>query len=182
MLHDSNCFSYSLSVQYALGDLRFVPSSDDSDEDLSFEKPRGRGKGKQWTVLHSYGTAEEFKDNYPSRDDFLIRNKRITATNGLISNFQCKVKNCNYSLRCIEDKLIVEYSGEHMHLEEEELLHKRGLTKEQKEIVDRCISMKVRVVVLRKWYVVVSAMIIGGKYENGTLVERMVHSVVEMVQ
>ena len=115
-----------------LGDLRFAPSSDDSDEDLSFEKPRGRGKGKQWTVLHSYGTAEEFKDNYPSRDDFLIRNKRITATNGLISNFQCKVKNCNYSLRCIEDKLIVQYSGEHMHLEEEELLHKRGLTKEQK--------------------------------------------------
>ena len=47
-----------------LGDLRFDTSSDDGDEDLSFEKPRGRGKGEQWTVLHSYGTVEEFNDNY----------------------------------------------------------------------------------------------------------------------
>ena len=103
-----------------LGDLRFVPSSDDSDEDLSFEKPRGRGKGKQWTVLHSYGTAEEFKDNYPSRDDFLIRNKRITATNGLVAD-KCvvcgvhevvraaKCQLAKYHIHYIYTRLMIQY-------------------------------------------------------------------------
>ena len=39
MLHDSNCFSYLLSVHSMpfLGDLRFVPSSDDSNNFYQYQ-------------------------------------------------------------------------------------------------------------------------------------------------
>ena len=65
-------------------------------------------------------------------------------SNGLVCNFQCKTRHCKYFLRCIEDKLVIESCGEHVHVEEEEPVRKRGLTKEQKSVVDRCISMNIR--------------------------------------
>ena len=74
----------------------------------------------------------------------MSRNKSPTLSNGLICNCQCKIKNCNYFIRCIEKHLLIEYSGEHAHAEEEEPYHKRGLTKEQKCVIDRCISMNIR--------------------------------------
>ena len=126
-----------------LGELPFE-SSDDEESNYSFAKPCGRGKGKEWTLLHSYATVEEYNANYPSRDEYVTRNKVKTSTNGLICNFRCKVKNCSYSIRCIEEKLSVEFCGAHIHTEGEEPVRKRGLTNEQRCIVDRCLSMNVR--------------------------------------
>lgn len=122
-----------------------VPSdAEDDRSDSEFDKPRLRGKGKEWKLLHTYDTLEEYQTNYPSLHEFTSRNKVRTLTYGLICNYQCKVKNCNYFLRCVESRLLVEYSGEHAHEEGEELHHKRGLTKEQKCLIDRCIAMNKR--------------------------------------
>ena len=74
----------------------------------------------------------------------MSRNKARTLSNGLICNYQCKFKNCDYFLRCTERRLLIEYSGEHTHAEEEEPQRKRGLTKDQKDVIDRCISMNIR--------------------------------------
>lgn len=116
----------------------------DDRSDTDFDRPRLRGKGKEWIVLQSFETLEEYQANVPSLDEYLSRNKVRTLTNGLICNYQCKVKNCNYFLRCIESRLLFEYSGEHVHDEGEELYHKRGLSKEQKSLIDRCLSMNIR--------------------------------------
>ena len=129
-----------------LEDFRIDITSDVDDEqsDSSFSKPRGRGKAIEWTVLHACSTVEEFKANYPTRDEFVSKTKTKTSSNGLICYFQCKTSNCNFFLRCFEDKLVIESCGEHVHEGEEEPTRKRGLTKEQRSIVDRCISMGIR--------------------------------------
>ena len=116
---------------------------DDEQSDSSFSKPRGRGKAREWTVLHACSTVEEFKANYPNRDEFFSKTKTKTCK-GQICYFQCKTNHCNYFLRCFEDKLVIESSGEHLHEEEVQPPRKRGLTKEQRSIVDRCISMGIR--------------------------------------
>ena len=45
---------------------------------------------REWTVLHACSTVEEFKANYPTRDEFLSKTKTKTSSNGLICYFQCK--------------------------------------------------------------------------------------------
>lgn len=122
-----------------------IPSDAEGDiSDSELDQPRWRGKGKQWIVLQSFDTLEEYRANFPSLEEYYSRNKVRTLTNGLICNYKCKVKNCNFYLRCIESKLLYEYCGGHVHEEGDELYHKRGLTKEHKSFIDRCIAMNIR--------------------------------------
>ena len=129
-----------------LDDFR-IDISSDIDDDLSdskLAKPRGRGKAREWNVLHACATLEEYKAKLPSLEVFISRNKAKTLNNGIICIYQCKIKNCDYFLRCMESRLLIEYSGKHAHAEEEELHRKRGLTREQRSLIDRCISMNIR--------------------------------------
>ena len=59
-----------------LDNLRIEISSDIEDEqsDSTSDRTHGRGKAKEWTVLHAFATLEDFKANYPSKDEFYAKN------------------------------------------------------------------------------------------------------------
>ena len=128
-------------------------SADDNEVALIDSSPRvernrvtlnHRGRGKTWLPLVGFKSRDEFMKNLPDRSEYVLGNKR-TTNRGFMRHYACRMKGCKYCLRTIEEEMIIEYSGSHNHLDTDtEMQRRRGLSKEQKKLIDQCLSRQIR--------------------------------------
>ena len=76
---------------------------DDDQSDSIFAKPRSRGKGKEWNVLHACTTIEDYQSKFPSLEDYISRNKARTLSNGLIAIINANLKTATISFDALRE-------------------------------------------------------------------------------
>ena len=121
-----------------------------TDSSLKEEEPpvriflNHRGRGRTWLPLKGFQSRDEFLENIPDRAEYVLGNKKET-NRGFVRYYACRTRGCKYCLRTIDEALIIEYSGSHSHPEGDAGSQKRrGLSKEQKEFIDQCLSRQIR--------------------------------------
>ena len=121
-----------------------IDSSQQEDLPSSRSTLHHRGRGRNWLPLAGFQSRDEYTKNLPDRALYILGNK-MTTHRGFVRYFACRMRGCKYSLRTIEDEMVIEYSGSHNHPETDtDFKKRRGLSREQKDLIDRCLSRQIR--------------------------------------